>query len=138
MTALTELSLAEAGKGLEAGDFTAGELTQACIEAVEGGRDLNAFITETPDIALDRAKASDARRADGKPIGPMDGIPIAIKDLFCTEGVLTTAGSHILDGFTPAYESTVSANLKDSGAVMLGKANMDEFATGSSPARNKT
>ncbi len=132
MTALIELSLAEAGKGLEAGDFTAEELTRACIEALEGGRDLNAFITETPDIALDRAKASDGRRADGKAAGPMDGIPIAIKDLFCTEGVLTTAGSHILDGFTPAYESTVSANLKDSGAVMLGKTNLDEFAMGSS------
>ena len=131
MTALTELSLAEAGKGLEAGDFTAEGLTRACIEALERGRDLNAFITETPDIALARAKASDARRAGGKAAGPMDGIPIAIKDLFCTEGVLTTAGSHILDGFTPAYESTVSANLKDSGAVMLGKTNLDEFAMGS-------
>ena len=131
MTALTELSLAEAGQGLEAGDFTAEELTRACIEALERGRDLNAFITETPDISVDRAKASDARRADGKAAGPMDGIPIAVKDLFCTEGVLTTAGSHILDGFTPAYESTVSANLKDSGAVMLGKTNLDEFAMGS-------
>ncbi len=131
MTALTELSLAEAGQGLEASDFTAEELTRACIEALEGGRDLNAFITETPDIAVDRAKASDARRADGKAAGPMDGIPIAVKDLFCTEGVLTTAGSHILDGFTPAYESTVSANLKDSGAVLLGKTNLDEFAMGS-------
>ncbi|MCH7937083.1 MAG: Asp-tRNA(Asn)/Glu-tRNA(Gln) amidotransferase subunit GatA [Proteobacteria bacterium] len=131
MTAFPELSIAAAGKGLEAGDFTAEELTRACIEALESGRDLNAFITETPDIALDRAKASDARRADGRAAGPMDGIPIAIKDLFCTEGVLTTAGSHILDGFTPAYESTVSANLKDSGAVMLGKTNLDEFAMGS-------
>ena len=131
MTALTELSLAEAGQGLEASDFTAEELTRACIEALEGGRDLNAFITETPDIAVDRAKASDARRADGKAAGSMDGIPIAVKDLFCTEGVLTTAGSHILDGFTPAYESTVSASLKDSGAVMLGKTNLDEFAMGS-------
>ena len=131
MTALTELSLAEAGQGLEASDFTAEELTRACIEALEGGRDLNAFITETPDIAVDRAKASDARRADGKAAGSMDGIPIAVKDLFCTEGVLTTAGSHILDGFTPAYESTVSANLKDSGAVLLGKTNLDEFAMGS-------
>ena len=143
MTALPELSIADAGKGLEAGDFTAEELTRSCIEALESGRDLNAFITETPDIALDRAKASDARRADGKAAGPMDGIPIAIKDLFCTEGVLTTAGSHILDGFTPAYESTVSANLKDSGAVMLGKTNLDEFAMGSAnvtsyygPAKN--
>ena len=131
MTALTELSLAEASQGLEAGNFTAEELTGACIEALEGGRHLNAFITETPDIAVDRAKASDARRADGKAAGSMDGIPIAVKDLFCTEGVLTTAGSHILDGFTPAYESTVSANLKDSGAVMLGKTNLDEFAMGS-------
>ena len=92
---------------------------------------LNAFITETPDRALAMAKASDARRAKGE-ARLLDGIPLAIKDLFCTEGVLTTAGSHILDGFKPPYESTVTANLWRAGAVMLGKTNMDEFAMGSS------
>src|SRR5690606_24237854 len=87
-------------------------------------------ITETPERAIEMAKASDARRARGE-AGPLDGLPIAIKDLFCTEGVLTTAGSHILDGFVPRYESTVTANLWRDGAVMLGKLNLDEFAMGS-------
>ena len=132
MTALTELSLAEAGQGLEAGDFTAEELTRACIEALERGRDLNAFITETPDIAVDRAKASDARRADGKAAGSMDGIPIAVKDLFCTEGVATTAGSRILEGYMSPYDATVVAKARAAGLVPIGKTNMDEFAMGSS------
>lgn len=131
MTKLTELTIAQAAEGLAAGDFTSVELTDAHISAVEAARELNAFITETPEVARDRAKASDARRAKGGAAGPMDGIPVAIKDLFCTEGVLTTAASHILDGFKPTYESTVSANLRDAGAVMLGKANLDEFAMGS-------
>jgi len=131
-TALTELGIAEAGAGLASGGFSAVELAEAHIRAIEGARNLNAFITETPEIALARAKDSDARRAKGEARGPMDGIPVAIKDLFCTEGVPTSAGSHILDGFTPTYESTVSARLRDAGAVMLGKTNMDEFAMGSS------
>jgi len=129
---LTELTLAKARDGLASGDFTSVELTQAHVEAIERARDLNAFITETPDLALERAAESDARRAKDATAGPMDGLPIAIKDLFCTEGVLTTAGSHILDGFIPPYESTVTANLRAGGAVMMGKANMDEFAMGSS------
>jgi aspartyl-tRNA(Asn)/glutamyl-tRNA(Gln) amidotransferase subunit A len=140
---LAGLSIAAARDGLSKGDFTSDELTGALIEAMKKGRGLNAFITETPDIALEQAKASDARRAKDKTLGPMDGIPIAVKDLFCTEGVLTTAGSHILDGFTPTYESTVTANLRDAGAVMLGKTNLDEFAMGSAnvtshygPAKN--
>ncbi len=132
MTALTDLTIAGAAKGLSKGDFSSEELTGAHIEAVEGSRGLNAFITETPVLALERAKASDTRRAKGEAAGPMDGIPVAVKDLFCTKGVLTTAGSHILDGFRPTYESTVSANLLDAGAVMLGKTNLDEFAMGSS------
>lgn len=131
MTKLTDLTISSARDGLNNGEYTAVELTQAHIEAMEAARGLNAYITETPDIALERAKASDDRRAAGNAAGPMDGIPVAIKDLFCTEGVLTTAGSHILDGFKPPYESTVTTNLKNAGAVMLGKTNLDEFAMGS-------
>ena len=129
--ALTRLSLAEARDRLVARDINAVELTEAHIGAVEAARPLNAFITETPERALDMARQSDARRAAGK-AGPIDGIPLAIKDLFCTAGVLTTAGSHILDGFHPTYESTVSTNLWRDGAVLLGKVSMDEFAMGSS------
>jgi len=131
MTDLTDLTIASARDGLTAGDFSAVELAEEHISAMEASRNLNAFITETPDIALERAKGSDTRRASGKTSSSMDGIPIAVKDLFCTEGVLTTAGSHILDGFVPPYESTVSSNLRQAGAVMLGKTNLDEFAMGS-------
>ena len=99
---------------------------------MEDNRGLNAFLAETPEPALERARDSDKRRAKGAAIGPMDGIPIAVKDLFCTEGVATTAGSRILEGFTPSYESTVTRKLFESGAVMLGKTNLDEFAMGSS------
>jgi aspartyl-tRNA(Asn)/glutamyl-tRNA(Gln) amidotransferase subunit A len=140
---LTVLTLAQARDGLASGDFTSEELTRAHLGAVEAARDLNLFITETPELALERAQASDTRRAKDAAAGPMDGIPIAVKDLFCTEGVLTTAGSHILDGFTPTYESTVTANLRAAGAVMVGKTNLDEFAMGSAnvtsyygPAKN--
>ena len=127
----TDLTIAQAAAALAAGDLSSVELTQASIAAMESGRDLNAFITETPAIAVERAQASDARRAKGEAAGPMDGIPIAVKDLFCTEGVLTTAASHILDGFVPPYESTVTAKLRRAGAVMIGKTNLDEFAMGS-------
>ncbi len=132
MVALTELTVAEARAGLDAGDFTAAELAGAHLEAMAAAPDLNTFITETPEVAMERAAAADARRLRGETAGPMDGIPIAVKDLFCTEGVATTAASRILDGFVPPYESTVSANLRAAGAVMLGKANLDEFAMGSS------
>lgn len=131
MTNLTHLTIAEALKGLEAKDFTAVEITQAHIDAMAGAKSLNAFITETPDLAIEQAKESDKRRADGN-AGDLDGIPIAMKDLFCTKDVQTTAASHILEGFVPQYESTVSQKLKDAGTVMLGKANLDEFAMGSS------
>ncbi len=131
MASLTDLTIATARDGLAKGDFSAVELTQAHLDAMTAARDLNAFITETPDLALERAAASDGRRSAGQSAGAMDGIPVAIKDLFCTDGVLTTAGSHILDGFVPTYESTVSQNLRNAGAVMLGKTNMDEFAMGS-------
>ena len=93
---------------------------------------LNAFVTETPERALADAEASDARRAAGEAAGPLDGIPIAVKDLLCTEGVATTAASRILEGFVPPYESTVSGNLRKAGSVLLGKTNLDEFAMGSS------
>lgn len=128
---LTQLTLAEAGEGLAAGDFTARELVQAHLDAMAAARDLNAYTVETPEKALAMADASDERRAQGRALGPLDGIPIAVKDLFCTEGVLSTSGSHILDGFAPPYESTVTQKLWEAGAVMLGKTNMDEFAMGS-------
>ena len=131
MADLTDLTIAEARDGLHGKEFSARELTKAHIAAVEAARDLNAFVLETPDRALADADASDARRVSGD-AGTFDGIPIAIKDLFCTEGFRTTAASHILDGFVPPYESTVTANLRAHGAVMLGKTNMDEFAMGSS------
>jgi aspartyl-tRNA(Asn)/glutamyl-tRNA(Gln) amidotransferase subunit A len=131
MAALTELTIAAARDGLAKGDFTAIELTAAHLTAMAAARSLNAMITETPDKAKAMAAESDKRRRAGQ-AGLLEGIPLAIKDLFCTEGVLTTAGSHILDGFQPPYESTVTANLWRHGAVMLGKANMDEFAMGSS------
>ena len=132
MTKLNELTIAQAADGLEKGDFSARELVDACLSASEAAQDLNAFITLTPDVARDRAEASDARRAKGSALGVLDGIPVAVKDLFCTEGVLTTAASHILDGFVPTYESTITRNLADAGAVMIGKTNLDEFAMGSS------
>jgi aspartyl-tRNA(Asn)/glutamyl-tRNA(Gln) amidotransferase subunit A len=128
---LTGLTLAAARDGLKSRAFSARELTAAHIKAVEAARPLNAFITETPEKALAMAEASDARLAR-KEGGALEGLPLAIKDLFCTEGVLTTAASHILDGFKPPYESTVTANLWRAGAIMLGKTNLDEFAMGSS------
>ena len=131
MTDLTHLTIKEALDGLESKDFTAQELTQAHIDAGDAAKDLNCYITQTSEIALKQAKASDERRAAGN-AGALDGIPLAIKDLFCTEGTQTTAASHILEGFKPQYESTVTSKLFADGAVMLGKANLDEFAMGSS------
>ena len=129
--ALTDFTIAEARDLLAAGEISAHQLAEAHIAAVEAARPLNAYVLETPERALADAAASDARRAGGE-AGALEGIPVAIKDLFCTEGVRTTAASHILDGFTPPYESTVTANMRDAGCVMLGKTNMDEFAMGSS------
>src|SRR5256885_12892521 len=131
MTDLTSLTLAQARERLRKREITALELTDAHIDAVEGARALNAFVKETPDHARDMARASDTRLAKGEG-GPLEGIPLGIKDLFCTKGTRTTAGSRILDEFMPTYESTVSANLWRDGAVMLGKLNNDEFAMGSS------
>jgi aspartyl-tRNA(Asn)/glutamyl-tRNA(Gln) amidotransferase subunit A len=131
VTALTDLTLSEARTGLRTKQFSARELSQAYVAAMEAARPLNAFITETPERALEMAAASDARLARGE-VGSIEGIPIAVKDVFCTEGVLTTAASHILDGFHPPYESTVTEKLWAAGGVMLGKTNLDEFAMGSS------
>jgi aspartyl-tRNA(Asn)/glutamyl-tRNA(Gln) amidotransferase subunit A len=131
MTALNDLTITGALSGLAKGEFNARELAEAHISAMALQRGLNAFVTETPDKARAMAAASDERRRQGH-VGLLEGIPLGIKDLFCTEGVLTTAGSHILNGFKPPYESTVTANLWRAGAVMLGKLNMDEFAMGSS------
>ena len=128
---LLALTLAEARDGLARKAFSARELAIAYNKAVKEAEPLNAYITPTPERALAMADAADQRLAQGKPL-PLDGIPIAVKDLYCTKEVLTTAGSHILDGFRPPYESTVTAKLWRSGAVMLGKANLDEFAMGSS------
>ncbi|MDF2095118.1 Asp-tRNA(Asn)/Glu-tRNA(Gln) amidotransferase subunit GatA [Aquibaculum arenosum] len=131
MSAPTRMTLAQARDALAAKKISARELTEAHLTAVEAARPLNAYTVETPEKALAMADASDARLAKGE-AGPLEGIPLAIKDLFCTEGVESTAGSHILKDFKPAYESTVTANLWRDGAVMLGKVNMDEFAMGSS------
>lgn len=130
-TNLTELTLVDAKEGLTRKEFTAVELTQAFIDEMEKNRHLNAYITETPELALEQAKASDARLAAGQ-AGKLEGLPLAIKDLYCTKGVLTTASSKMLHNFTPPYESTVTQNLWNQGAVMLGKVAMDEFAMGSS------
>ena len=131
MSDLTSLTLKAALDGLAEKSFSSVEITQAHIAAVEAARALNAFVLETPDKALEMAKDSDARRAKGA-AGPLDGAPLGIKDLFCTKGVRSTAGSKIIGEFIPPYESTVTANLWRDGAVMLGKLNMDEFAMGSS------
>ena len=131
MTSLTNLTIAEARAKLKAREFSALELTESYIAAIEKAKILNAYVAETPDQARAMAKASDAKLAKGEG-GALEGIPVGIKDLFATKGVHTQACSHILDGFKPGYESTVTQNLWDAGAVMLGKLNMDEFAMGSS------
>ncbi len=131
MSSLTSLTLKAALDGLADKSFSSVEITQAHIEAVEAARALNAYVLETPEKALEMAKASDARRAAGN-AGPLDGAPLGIKDLFCTEGVRTTAASKIIGEFVPTYESTITANLWRDGAVMLGKLNLDQFAMGSS------
>jgi len=129
--ALTDLSLAEARDKLGAREVSAQELTDAHLEAMQGAGALNAFVVETADRAHADAARSDERLGKGEG-GLLEGIPVAIKDLFCTQGISSTAGSHILEGFLPPYESTVTANMWREGAVMLGKTNMDEFAMGSS------
>jgi aspartyl-tRNA(Asn)/glutamyl-tRNA(Gln) amidotransferase subunit A len=131
MTELTTLTLAEARDGLRNGRFSAAELADAHLTAIEAARALNAFVLETPDQARAMARESDARRARGE-ARALDGVPLGVKDLFATRDVRTTAWSRILGNFVPTYESTVTANLWRDGAVMLGKLNNDEFAMGSS------
>ena len=131
MTAPNALTIAQARDALRAGDITAPELTEACLTAIDGAGALNAVVHGTPDIARAQAEAAQTRiRAGMAP--DLCGIPLGIKDLFCTRGVASQAGSRILEGFVPEYESTVTRQLLESGAVMLGKLNMDEFAMGSS------
>ncbi|MEH6836240.1 MULTISPECIES: Asp-tRNA(Asn)/Glu-tRNA(Gln) amidotransferase subunit GatA [Falsihalocynthiibacter] len=131
MTDLNKLTISGARDGLRKGDFTSVELTEACLTAIGKSGALNAFVHNTPEIAHAQSAAADARIATGD-APDMCGIPLGIKDLFCTKGVPSQAASAILAGFKPEYESTVTQNLWDSGAVMLGKLNMDEFAMGSS------
>lgn len=130
MTDLTKMTLAGALDGMAKGAFSSVDLTEAHITACEAASGLNAFITPTFDLARAQAAASDARRKSGD-AGALEGAPLGMKDLFCTEGVKTTAASRILGDFTPTYESTVSANMKADGMVMLGKLNLDQFAMGS-------
>ncbi|MDR7101809.1 Asp-tRNA(Asn)/Glu-tRNA(Gln) amidotransferase subunit GatA [Croceicoccus sp. BE223] len=132
MTDLTDLTVAAIRKGVADGDFTAVEVADAFNANVAAASALNAFIVVTPDHAIEAAKAVDAKRARGEPLGRMGGVPIGMKDLFATSGVQTTAASHMLEGFMPQYESTVSQKLWDAGAGMLGKLNLDQFAMGSS------
>jgi aspartyl-tRNA(Asn)/glutamyl-tRNA(Gln) amidotransferase subunit A len=131
MSDLCALTLAQARDALRRREFSATELTEACLLSMEEARALNAFVLETRERAREMARASDARLARGEG-GPLEGVPLGIKDVFCTAGVCTTACSHILENFVPTYESTVTANLWRDGAVMLGKLNNDEFAMGSS------
>jgi len=131
MSALNTMTIAAARDALRRGEVTSLELTEACLAAIDSADALNAVVHKTPDLARQQAQAADARiRAGEAPA--LCGIPLGIKDLFCTKGVLSQAGSRILQGFLPEYESTVTQNLFDAGAVMLGKLNMDEFAMGSS------
>ncbi len=132
MTDLTDLGIAGIRDGVRDGSFTARDVADAFIVKVSQAKALNAFLVETPEHAIAAATAADTARAAGETLKPLAGVPIGMKDLFCTKGVATTAASHILEGFTPTYESTVSQNLWDAGAGMLGKLNMDQFAMGSS------
>jgi aspartyl-tRNA(Asn)/glutamyl-tRNA(Gln) amidotransferase subunit A len=131
MTDLTNLTVAEIRDGFRAGDFSAREVAEGFNANVAAAKALNAFIVETPEKALEAADAADAARASGD-LKPLSGVPIGMKDLFCTEGTQTTAASHMLEGFVPTYESTVSGKLWAAGAGMLGKLNLDQFAMGSS------
>ncbi|MCL4130006.1 UNVERIFIED_CONTAM: hypothetical protein GTU68_020976 [Idotea baltica] len=129
MTDLNKLTIAAARDALKKGEVTSVELTEACLSQIDQADALGAFVHKTPEIAMDMARAADARDKDAP---ALNGIPLGIKDLFCTKGVASQAGSRILEGFKPEYESTVTSQLFADGAVMLGKLNMDEFAMGSS------
>ena len=130
MTDLNTLTIADARDALRNGDTTAVDLTEACLTAIDGAGALNAFVHKTPDMARQMAQAADARIKAGA-AAPLTGIPLGIKDVFCVKGVPSQAASRILEGFRPEYESTVTQNLWNAGAVLLGKLNQDEFAMGS-------
>ena len=132
MADLTDLGVKAIRDGVAGGDFTAVEVAESFNANIASAGALNAFITATPELALKAAKSVDAARADGRVLGPMAGVPIGMKDLFATRGVQTSAASHMLEGFVPEYESTVSQKLWDAGCGMLGKLNLDQFAMGSS------
>ena len=131
MTDLSKLTITETLEGLKNKQFSATEVAQSYFKEMENNRRLNAYVLETPEIALAQAKESEARYANGTNKA-LDGIPMGIKDLFCTKGIRTTACSHILDNFIPQYESTVTQNLLNAGISILGKLNLDEFAMGGS------
>ncbi|MTH76453.1 Asp-tRNA(Asn)/Glu-tRNA(Gln) amidotransferase subunit GatA [Paracoccus aestuariivivens] len=131
MSDLNKLTIAGARDALAKGEITAVELTETCLGAIDASGALNAFVHNTPEMARDMAKAADARIKAGD-AAPMTGIPVGVKDLFCVKGVPSQSASRILEGFLPQYESTVTQNLWDQGAVMLGKLNQDEFGMGSS------
>lgn len=132
MTDLIDLNMSEALELLKKRTISSVELTRAHLAEMDKARFLNAFITETPEMALQQAEASDKKRANGDALGRLEGIPIAHKDLYCTAGVRTTAASKMLSRFVPPYESTVTQKLKDAGTIMLGKLNTDQFAMGGS------
>ena len=130
MADLTSLSIAELSKGFNNKEFSSTEVTKAYIENMEKGRKYNAFITETAEHALKQAQESDKRISKGERLSDLDGVPLGIKDLFCTENIRTTAASRILENFVPPYESTVTSKLLQAGSVFIGKTNLDEFAMG--------
>ncbi|WP_438730793.1 Asp-tRNA(Asn)/Glu-tRNA(Gln) amidotransferase subunit GatA [Parasphingorhabdus sp. DH2-15] len=132
MSDLTDLGIKQIRDGVRSGEFSAREVAEAHIDKVAAAKPLNAFLIETPDHALAAAESADKAKAAGDDLAPLAGVPIGMKDLFCTQGVMARSCSQILEGFTPQYESTVSDKLFAAGAGMLGKLNMDQFAMGSS------
>ncbi len=130
MSDLTKLTISELSAGFDKKEFSSLDVTKAYIKNIEAGRKYNAFITETFDYALTQAEKSDKRIAEGTRLSLLDGVPLGIKDVFCTENIRTTAASRMLENFIPPYESTVTKNLLNAGSVFIGKTNLDEFAMG--------
>ncbi|HRC75646.1 MAG TPA: amidase, partial [Kouleothrix sp.] len=137
MPELYELTIAEARERLDRGEITSVQLTEALLDRIAAVENqVRAFLAISDDLAIEQARAADARRAAGGPSSPLDGVPLAIKDVITTAGLTTTCGSKILENFVPPYDATAVARLKDAGAVLLGKTNCDEFAMGSSTERS--
>ena len=130
MSKLTDLTIKELNIGYDKKEFKASEVTEAYLKNIDASSNLNAYITVTADEAMAQSKLSDERIGKGSRLSKMDGVPIGVKDLFCTKDIRTTAASHILDDFVPPYESTVTSNLLNAGSIFLGKTNLDEFAMG--------